>query len=83
MGKGSDPATSELEKSLGATKPSPGHKQVHLSSGFGFSELLSHTGLPEAHKGQPQDPQAYKSKFPFVHPKNSYPMSSNEIAASG
>ena len=68
IGKGTDPVMMSLEKSLGATNPSPGHTQVHLSSGFGLISDLSQTGLPDAHNGHSHEPQANKSKFPFVHP---------------
>ena len=83
MGRGTEPETIELEKSLGASKSFPGHTHVHLSRGFCFSVVLSQTGLPFSQSGQSQEPHAKRSKFPFVHPMISYPMSSNEIAASG
>jgi hypothetical protein len=55
---------------------------VHLSGrSDGFSGL-SHSGFPEEHTGQPHEPHAYKSKLPFVHPKESYPNVSNRRAAS-
>lgn len=68
IGSGTDPVTMELEKSLGASKSLPGQTHVHLSSGFGLLVVLSHTGLPFSHKGHSHEPQANRSKFPFVHP---------------
>ena len=68
IGKGTDPVTMELEKSLGASKSFPGHTHVQRSNGLGFSVVLSQTGLPLAHKGQSHEPHANRSKFPFVQP---------------
>lgn len=55
---------------------------MHLSGGSDGFSGLSHKGFPEEHTGQPHEPHAYKSKFPFVHPKESYPKDSNNRAAS-
>ena len=57
-----------LEKSSPFSGPAPGHTHVHLSKGGTVSSERSQIGLPEEQTGQPQDPQEYKSKFPFVHP---------------
>jgi len=82
IGNGTDPATFGFEKSVGISYPSPGQTQVHLSRGGAASSERSQRGVPDEHTGHPQDPHAYRSKLPLVHPNTSYPMSSKDIAAS-